>query len=101
MRRFRGISFHKVHRKWFAFVHDPATQKQKVRGFFATDLEAAQVYNDMVMELTGDESKLNALPDDPPPPTEDEIQAACAAIRNAWTDDERVARQVGPIAPHP
>jgi len=76
--------------KWLAYISG-----HKFRGPFSTEIEAAQVYNEMAIAYFGDKAILNELPGDPEPPTPDEIAQACAEIRNGWRESEYAER-----APH-
>lgn len=89
-RKYRGVTFVASRGKWLAYI--PA---HKFRGPFDTDVEAAQVYNEMAIAYYGDKAILNELPEDPDPPTPDEIAERCAAIRESWSPDEYERR-----APH-
>lgn len=93
-----GVSFHKIHQKWFAYIMDarnPFAKRQVSLGLHDSELEAAQAYNEAALRIRGDNAVLNVLPPDPPPPEPHEIVAACEAIRETWSEEEFKER-----APH-
>lgn len=82
--RFRGVSWHKRHRKWSVSIYLRSRRsgklKQQFVGLFEDELDAARAYNDAAEEYGG-VGPLNEIPDDPPPPSEAEIAERAAAIR--------------------
>lgn len=97
--QYRGVSWHKQKGKWLAYIKDRRLiMRQITIGIFSTELEAAQAYNEVAVQIHGDRAILNVLPDDPPPPEPDEIIATCAAIRQTWSEHDyrrRAPHQVG------
>lgn len=96
--RYRGVSFHITHQKWFAWIYDksnPFIKRQLFLGLFHDESDAARAYNDKAVELYGDRAILNELPADPDPPSPEEIASACAAIREGWSESDYRRR-----APH-
>lgn len=55
--RFMGVTFHKVQRKWTAYIRDG--KKRKHIGCFKTEKEAALAYNKKAQELFGSSARLN------------------------------------------
>ena len=90
--QYKGVCFDTVHQKFFAYIK---AERQLFLGLFTSEHDAARAYNDKAVELFGDRAVLNIIPDDPPPPSPDEIAATCAAIREGWSDEDYQDR-----APH-
>ncbi|WP_430229663.1 hypothetical protein [Paraburkholderia tropica] len=58
--RFKGVNWHKRNKRWFCRIRHSG--KQHVLGNFASEVEAAYVYDIASIQFHGDEGRTNFLP---------------------------------------
>jgi len=57
--KFKGVSWHKRHQKWIAQIRSNTGLTHI--GYFSSEMDAAQAYNDKAVELYGEFANLNIL----------------------------------------
>lgn len=62
--RYRGVSFHKHKRKWYAALYTDG--KMYHIGCYKTEIEAAEAYNEFAIKMLGDKAKLNVINEEEP-----------------------------------